>query len=352
MAGWLPPGKQTFVDLNGAPLVDGLLHHYIPGTSSRKDTWQDYDQNTLNTNPIVLDERGQAIIYGNGNYRQVLQDADGNEIWDRNVSASVGSNSLAAGAIFGLTMGNNTASPTAQIDVSVGQARDSTNTVDIVLEAPITKSITAVWAAGTVQGMRDSATALAASQSYSIYVIMNPTTQAVDVLASQSATNPTLPTGYVYFRRIGSIPRLGADNIPPSGTNIPGFTQWGNLFQLTSPNNEWTAQSGSTSPLLRAVLTPLGVKTLPLFFAQMNISPVVPGVLFRVTDPDLGVPPAFGGGNQFGQMRMGTAETYLTATFQDEPTNTLAQVYVQLNNATVIWALKTLGWIDFRGLYG
>src|SRR6185369_9225501 len=118
MASWLPPGKQTFVDLNGVPLVDGFVHHYIPGTSTRKDTWQNYDENTLNTNPIVLDERGQCMIFGNGSYRQVLQDADGNEIWDRNTTVGPIEVVLAAGSLFGLTLGNNTGTPNTVIDIA------------------------------------------------------------------------------------------------------------------------------------------------------------------------------------------------------------------------------------------
>lgn len=43
---------------------------------------------TLNTNPIILDSRGQAVIYGNGSYRQILRDSLGNLIWDKPVYAN------------------------------------------------------------------------------------------------------------------------------------------------------------------------------------------------------------------------------------------------------------------------
>lgn len=80
---WVSPGKQTFVDGNGKPLVAGLVWHYVPGTDDLKDTWIDEDQGALNTNPVVLDMRGQASIWGTGLYRQRLTDALGNEIWDK-----------------------------------------------------------------------------------------------------------------------------------------------------------------------------------------------------------------------------------------------------------------------------
>lgn len=86
MADWVGPAYNTFylVDDDGKlePAVGGLVYHYIPGTDTAKDTWQDPDEATLNDNPIVLNERGEAIIYGNGLYRQRFTDADGNQIWD------------------------------------------------------------------------------------------------------------------------------------------------------------------------------------------------------------------------------------------------------------------------------
>lgn len=50
---------------------------------------------------------------------------------------------------------------------------------------------------------RDTSTAVAAHQKYYFYVIYNPTTQTVAGLASLSATSPTLPSGYTYYRLCG-----------------------------------------------------------------------------------------------------------------------------------------------------
>ncbi len=83
----LPNGKNQFIDINGRPLVGGSVTFYEPDTLVLKDTWQDADQATLNTNPIILDSRGQAIIYGNGTYRQRVKDSLGNLIWDQKTSA-------------------------------------------------------------------------------------------------------------------------------------------------------------------------------------------------------------------------------------------------------------------------
>lgn len=87
MAYLLPNGKQQFLDANGDPLANGTVTFYIPNTTTPKDTWQDPDQATLNTNPVVLDAGGYAVIYGFGSYRQILKDEDGNLIWDQLTSS-------------------------------------------------------------------------------------------------------------------------------------------------------------------------------------------------------------------------------------------------------------------------
>ncbi len=79
----LPPAKTTFVDQNGKPLTGGKVEFYIPGTSNLKATWQDAARTILNTNPVVLDAAGRAIILGFGSYRQVVKDRNNNIIWDQ-----------------------------------------------------------------------------------------------------------------------------------------------------------------------------------------------------------------------------------------------------------------------------
>lgn len=76
-------GKSAFTDANGRPLIAGNVAFYSVGTNTPKDTWRDPAQTVLNTNPVMLDARGEASIYGSGPYRQVLRDFAGNLIWDQ-----------------------------------------------------------------------------------------------------------------------------------------------------------------------------------------------------------------------------------------------------------------------------
>lgn len=79
----LPNAKQQFLDGTGTPLALGFVYFYIPSTSTFKDTWSNAAGTVLNTNPVILDAAGEAIIYGSGQYRQLLTDSLGNTIWDQ-----------------------------------------------------------------------------------------------------------------------------------------------------------------------------------------------------------------------------------------------------------------------------
>jgi hypothetical protein len=79
----LPNAKQQFIDQNGLPLASGTVGFYFPGTLNPKATYQDAAGTIANTNPVTLDSRGQAIIWGSGAYRQIVKDASGVTIWDQ-----------------------------------------------------------------------------------------------------------------------------------------------------------------------------------------------------------------------------------------------------------------------------
>jgi hypothetical protein len=81
MANLLPQGKQQFETSAGVPLVGGKVYTYDAGTTNPRTTWQDAAGSQPNTNPIILDSRGEAIIFWSGNYKVVLKDSLDNTIW-------------------------------------------------------------------------------------------------------------------------------------------------------------------------------------------------------------------------------------------------------------------------------
>lgn len=75
--------KLSFNDANGQPLVGGTLTVYLAGTVTPTSTWQDLGQTVLNTNPIILDARGECTVFLDDalTYKFFLQDSDGATIW-------------------------------------------------------------------------------------------------------------------------------------------------------------------------------------------------------------------------------------------------------------------------------
>lgn len=83
----VPNAKQTFLGTTGAPLASGTVTMYVPNSTNLKTTWVDPSQASNNQNPIPLDAAGRAIIFGQGNYRQVVKDKNGVVAWDSFTSA-------------------------------------------------------------------------------------------------------------------------------------------------------------------------------------------------------------------------------------------------------------------------
>lgn len=81
MAGILPQGKQYFENSAGQPLAGGRLYTYLAGTSTPKATYADQAGLVPNTNPIILDARGEALVYWSGAYKVELRDAANSLLW-------------------------------------------------------------------------------------------------------------------------------------------------------------------------------------------------------------------------------------------------------------------------------
>lgn len=83
-----PTPVQRFVDNNGNPLVGGKLFTYIAGTTTKQSTFVDSAGITPNTNPVILDYRGEARLWipPNVGFKYVLApstdtDPPTNPIW-------------------------------------------------------------------------------------------------------------------------------------------------------------------------------------------------------------------------------------------------------------------------------
>ena len=77
-----PTPKLQFFDANGAPLSGGLLYTYEVGSTTPLTSYTDSTGVSANTNPIVLDSRGEANVWlGADIYKFALYTSVGVLIW-------------------------------------------------------------------------------------------------------------------------------------------------------------------------------------------------------------------------------------------------------------------------------
>jgi hypothetical protein len=76
-ASLMPNGKQQYFNSNGGLLAGGQVFTYAAGTTTPKATWSDAAGTIPNANPVVLDARGEALIFWSGSYKVDVKDASG-----------------------------------------------------------------------------------------------------------------------------------------------------------------------------------------------------------------------------------------------------------------------------------
>ena len=82
----LPNGRMQICGYSGSPavwgpLVGGKIYTYIAGTTTAKATYTTAAATVANTNPVILDSRGEATIFFSGAYKIVVKDSAGNTLY-------------------------------------------------------------------------------------------------------------------------------------------------------------------------------------------------------------------------------------------------------------------------------
>lgn len=96
----LPNAMTQFIDGNGAPYAGGHVFFYVPNTTTLKATWTDPLGTQANSNPLTLDANGRAVIWGSGEYREIVQDLFGNVVWDQLTYAAPVGGGVAGGVTW------------------------------------------------------------------------------------------------------------------------------------------------------------------------------------------------------------------------------------------------------------
>lgn len=289
----------------------------------------DAQTNAITIGYLALSEGSNTIIVGNSSTTFT-------NIWGLG---------FARGHLWGCTLSNNVADATNDIDIALGECRESTGIRSINCAA-MTKRLDANWAVGTAQGFRNSAIAIA-DTTYHIYAVATAdgtqdyyahtsTTVATVITALQAESGGAL---YLYARRIGSIVRAGGIILP--------FTQNGDDFTLTTPVLDVSVTNLTTARTTYTLASiPTGLRMKARFRATM--AQATGGTAVSIHDltetdaaPSLTVSPL---ATQMVQVNafniMHTLEVF---------TNTSSQIGARSTGANTTLRIATLGWVDTRG---
>ena len=158
------------------------------------------------------------------------------------------------------------------IDITLGEARDSSDTVNLSLTATHTKRIDASWATGSGNGGLASAVSLSTNTTYHLHLVddgSGGTEAGFDT--SLTAANLLSDTGGTYYRRIRSVRTDSSSNIRP-------FTPTGDeVWYDTVPalDEDTTIGTGSATTLTLASVPPDTIAIINVHIVKGGATPAV-----------------------------------------------------------------------------
>jgi hypothetical protein len=194
--------------------------------------------------------------------------------------------------------------------------------------------------AGSGNGALDTGSTIPAAAWLHVFLIMRTDTGVVDVLVSQSATAPTLPTNYTKKRRIGSI--------KTASSAILAFTQLGDefLWQTLVIDVNTSSITASTSYTINV---PTGLKVVAhLTFVCSSAANNTMQSVISSPDQLLTAWNNPGGQQSISAMNSGTLVQNGIADFYVR-TNTSGQINVASSATGGTVVVITRGWVDNRG---
>lgn len=238
------------------------------------------------------------------------------------------------------TMANNAITPNTQIDFSSGVCYDLT-THNKITNTAMTKKLDATFVEGTGNGGLDTGSK-ANSTWYHCFTI-SKVDGTSDFLFSTSVTSPTMPSGFVNKRRVGSI------KTNESG-NIIAFVQNNDCFLYITPIIDL---SSSTLPTSNATSYTLSIPPAIRTIALLDLFALSSGVTYfyiRVFNPDCNDVP-LGTNTTLGNFGVSTTGVTPVAgsTRVEVLSNTNSQISARAHGAVSL-TINTVGYIDSRGV--
>jgi hypothetical protein len=242
--------------------------------------------------------------------------------------------------LVGLTLSNDTTTPTIVLDIDVGTAcSDDNTTMMLQSSASFNKVLTAgsAWTQGSGGAGIDTGTSVAVGNNtwYHVFLIMRMDTLVVDALFSTSATAPTMPSGYTKKRRIGSI-------LTDGSAHILAFTQLCDQFLFNTPIVNYS------SAAIAIASGPFNVSTPPVdvvAFVSCTVLGSPGSVVVVFQSPKTTVPVAAATNCN---MAVAPGDNWSSA---DYNIRTSTSVISASATAALVsgFYLTTRGWTDYRG---
>lgn len=219
MATISPTPKLQFLDANGNPLSYGLLYTYVGGTTAPLATYTTAAQTTANTNPIVLDSRGQADVWllAGYTYKFVLQNASG-------VTQYTVDQVTAAG-----TMSTQNANSVAITGGSIsGISLSGTITGDVVgnVTGNVVGNVTGSISGGTVSGSSYNGGQLAGNRNVIVNGDMSISQRGTS-WTGVGAANAIYLDRWLYYNNTDGVVSIG------SPANVPANTPFSRSMGVT-----------------------------------------------------------------------------------------------------------------------
>ena len=272
MAVLTPVAKMQFLDVTGAPLVGGLLYTYAAGTTTPQASYTDSTGAQANTNPVVLDSRGEANIWlASATYKFRLCSSDNTELWTvDNISAPT--SALSPVLSGNVTIDSDSAGPALKItQTGTGPVMRVQDSVDPDVTPFIIDSTGQVGI-----GTQSPATALDVNDG--VIQLSSSGTSRTTISADASNTTIASPGVRGFIVSTGGTPRItvssagattlsGALTVSSGGANITGTVTatlfsgpWANipsgtamLFAQTAAPTGWTKSTTHDNKALRVV---------------------------------------------------------------------------------------------------
>ena len=220
-----PAPKLQFFDAAGVPLVGGKLYSYQAGTTTPLATYTSQNGVTPNTNPIILDSRGEANVWlGSAPYKLALYTATDVLVWTvDNISSS---DALVLAAL---------AQPSGSS--LVGYLPAGAGAVATTVQSKLRESVSVKDFGAVGDGVTNDAAAIQAaidhaaglgggvvicSDGATYYMTALPVVKAGVLLDMQRATfNATLGSGNIYGVRLGNYAGIRNGTINVTSTGVP-----------------------------------------------------------------------------------------------------------------------------------